>query len=43
MLFTCKNGEHQQLAGVYHIPKLTANIISLGQLEEDGYKILLEN
>jgi transposase InsO family protein len=30
------------LTGVYHIPKLIANISSLGQLEEDGYKILLE-
>ena len=30
ILFSCKNGEHQKLDGVYFIPKLTANIISLG-------------
>lgn len=41
VLFSRKNGEHQKLAGVYHIPKLTANIVSLGQLDEDGYKILI--
>ncbi|WVZ49440.1 hypothetical protein U9M48_000802, partial [Paspalum notatum var. saurae] len=43
VLFNCKNGEHQALTGVYHIPRLTTNIVSLGQLEEDGFKILLEN
>ncbi|KAF8725661.1 hypothetical protein HU200_020204 [Digitaria exilis] len=41
VLFQCKTGEHQKLTGVYHIPRLTANIISLGQLEEEGFKILL--
>jgi transposase InsO family protein len=41
MLFKCKTGEHQKLTRVYHIPRLTANIISLGQLEEDRYKIQL--
>lgn len=42
MLFTCKNGEHWKLCGVYHIPRLMANIVSLGQLDQDGYKILIE-
>jgi hypothetical protein len=42
VLFKCKTGEHQALTGVYHIPRLTANIVSLGQLEGDGYKILME-
>ena len=42
ILFTCKTGEHQRLPGVYLIPKLTANIISLVQLVEDHYKILIE-
>ena len=42
ILFSYKNGEHQKLAGVYLIPKLTANIISLGQLDEDRYKILIK-
>jgi hypothetical protein len=32
ILLSCKNGEHQRLGGVYYIPKLTANIVSLGSL-----------
>ncbi|WVZ75292.1 hypothetical protein U9M48_023362 [Paspalum notatum var. saurae] len=43
VLLNCKNGEHQALTGVYHIPRLTTNIVSLGQLKEDGFKILLES
>jgi hypothetical protein len=39
----CKNGDQRRLAGVYHIPKLNANILSLGQLDEDGYHILIEH
>ncbi|WVZ61106.1 hypothetical protein U9M48_011028 [Paspalum notatum var. saurae] len=34
VLFSCKNGEHRSFTGVYYIPQLTANIVSLGQLEE---------
>jgi hypothetical protein len=41
ILLQCKNGEHKVLAGVYLIPWLTMNIVSLGQLEEDGHRILL--
>jgi len=33
VVFNCKNGEHRALTGVYFIPRLQANIISLGQLE----------
>jgi hypothetical protein len=33
--------ENKTLASVYLIPWLTANIVSLGQLEEDGHKIVL--
>ncbi|RLN27572.1 hypothetical protein C2845_PM05G34840 [Panicum miliaceum] len=43
VLFKCKTGEHQKLTGVYHIPRLQANIISLGQLEEEKFKIVLED
>ena len=43
ILFSCKTGEHQRLVGVYLIPKLTANIISLGQLDEDRYKVLIKD
>ena len=28
---------------MYYIPKLTMNIVSLGQLDEDEYKILIEH
>ncbi|WVZ92529.1 hypothetical protein U9M48_038584 [Paspalum notatum var. saurae] len=42
ILFKCKNGEHQVLGGVYHIPRLTANVICLRQMKEAGFKILLD-
>lgn len=42
MLFSCKNSEHQVFTSVYYIPKLTTNIISLGQLEEAGYQMIME-
>jgi hypothetical protein len=32
-------GEQRALTDVYYIPKLTSNIISLGQLEEKGCKV----
>jgi hypothetical protein len=38
-----RTGEQRALADVYYIPKLTSNIISLGQLEERGCKVLLED
>jgi hypothetical protein len=41
VLLKCKNGKHKALTMVYHIPRLTASIVNLGQLEEDGYQILL--
>jgi hypothetical protein len=34
MLFEGKTGEHLPLTGVYYIPRLTTNIISIGQLDE---------
>jgi hypothetical protein len=43
ILLKCKTGEQKVLQGVYLIPRLTANIISLGQMEEDGCKIMLYN
>jgi hypothetical protein len=43
VLFNCKNGEHRSFAGVYYIPRLTSNIISIGQLDEAGYKINIDN
>jgi hypothetical protein len=34
VLFKCKTGEHQRLTGVYHIPRLTVNIISWASLRK---------
>ena len=40
-------GRHQQshkvLTDVYYIPKFRSNIVTLGQLEEKGFKVVLEN
>jgi hypothetical protein len=41
IVFICKIGEHKTLFGVYLIPKVTTNIISLGQLYELRYEILI--
>lgn len=42
VLFSCKNGEHRSLSNVYYLPRLTANIISVGQLDEGRYQVLVE-
>jgi hypothetical protein len=39
--FLCKNGERHVFEGVYFIPKLMANIVSVGRLDEDGYQVLI--
>jgi hypothetical protein len=43
VLIKCKTGGHNALTGVYYIPHLKANIVSLGQMEEAGYKFVLES
>lgn len=43
VLFSCKNGEHRTLANTYLIPRLAANIISVGQLDETGFKVEAED
>jgi hypothetical protein len=43
ILIKCKTGGHKAPTGVYYIPRLKANIVSLGQMEEAGYKIVLES
>jgi transposase InsO family protein/ribosomal protein L15 len=43
ILVKCKISGHKALTGVYYIPRLTANIISLGQLEEAAYRIVLHD
>ncbi|XP_020254172.1 uncharacterized protein LOC109831249 [Asparagus officinalis] len=42
IMLQCQNGEHKLLANVYYIPKLCSNIMSLGQLEENECKIVME-
>ncbi|XP_066323493.1 uncharacterized protein [Miscanthus floridulus] len=43
VLFAYKNGEHHRLDGVYYMPHLTTNIVSLGQMDEDGFKVDIES
>jgi len=38
-----KNGEHRVLTEVYFIPTLRCNIVSLGQLEEAGCHVEIDN
>ncbi|CAM8994711.1 unnamed protein product [Rhodiola kirilowii] len=42
VLLKCKNGEQRLLSEVYFIPNLRSNIISLGQLAEEGSKVVLQ-
>jgi hypothetical protein len=42
IILKCKNDEHKVLTSIYLILRLTTNIVSLGQLEEDGHKIVLQ-
>lgn len=37
----CKNGDERVLNDVYYIPSLCSNIISLGQMVNEGYKITI--
>jgi hypothetical protein len=39
IMFVCKNDESWSFDRVYFIPRLTTNIVSVGQLDEIGYKI----
>jgi transposase InsO family protein len=42
ILFEARTGEHQRLDDVYFIPRLTANIVSLGQLDEGGCPVHID-
>lgn len=42
VLFTCKNGEHLTLTNTYFIPKLSANIISVGKLDDARFQVNVE-
>jgi hypothetical protein len=42
VMFVCKNGESRSFDGVYFIPRLTTNIVSVSQLDDIGYKINID-
>lgn len=42
VMMLCKNGEEKKLCEVYYIPSLQNNIISLGQMSEEGNKVELK-
>ncbi|KAM0024917.1 putative RNA-directed DNA polymerase [Helianthus debilis subsp. tardiflorus] len=39
IVFNCKNGDQFILSNVYYIPALCSNVVSLGQMTEEGYEI----
>ena len=43
ILFQCKIGDQWALTGMFFIPKLRSNLISLGQLTETGHRIVLDD
>jgi hypothetical protein len=43
VVFTAKSGEHRLLTGVYYIPALRNSIISVGQLDENGSRVMVED
>ena len=43
VIFTAVSGEHRLLTGVYYIPALRNSIISLGQLDENGSRVVVED
>jgi hypothetical protein len=42
VLFASKDGGHRAFHDVYHIPRLRSNILSIGQLDEHGCKIEID-
>nr|GEY20985.1 zinc finger, CCHC-type [Tanacetum cinerariifolium] len=42
ILLECKNKEQRAISKVYYIPNLKSNILSLGQLTENGCKVVME-
>lgn len=42
VMLMCKNGEERTLHEVYYIPSLRNNIINLGQLSEEGNRVVLK-
>ncbi len=42
IIFSGRHGEHKVLTGVYWIPRLKNSIISVGQMDEGGARVLIE-
>jgi transposase InsO family protein len=42
IIFSGHHGEHKVLTGVYWIPRLKNSIISIGQMDEGGARVLIE-
>lgn len=42
VMFVCKNGEEFALHEVYYIPSLQTNIVSIGQLSEEGNRVVIK-
>jgi hypothetical protein len=38
-----KTGEHRPLMSLYYIPRLTTNMIRVGQLDESGYEVSIKS
>lgn len=43
MTIASKNQDHKVLTEVYYIPSLKCNIVSLGQLEEGGCRVEIDD
>ena len=43
ILINLKNGKHEFISNVYYVPNMKNNILSLGQLLEKGYTILMKD
>ncbi|KAL0537088.1 hypothetical protein IC582_026058 [Cucumis melo] len=43
ILINLKNGKHEFISNVYYVPNMKNNILSLGQLLEKGYNILMKD
>ncbi|TXG54005.1 hypothetical protein EZV62_019261 [Acer yangbiense] len=43
ILIRLKNGKHEFISNVYYVPDMKNNILSLGQLLEKGYNILMND
>ncbi|KAL0541197.1 hypothetical protein IC582_021236 [Cucumis melo] len=43
ILINLKNGKHEFISNVYYVPNMKNNILSLGQLLEKGYNILIKD